>query len=125
MVQSEKFRDVVTNQLLYEYQASDGSGKMLDQSETNSRINRDEGLWFMLLRSMTRNWKGNYENMFFKEPYNLEVVMQRHELQVEAFARKQAIEYKYSTSKAEEAEMNDKKRKGILAILGIGGKSDD
>lgn len=124
MVTGEKFRDEATKQLLYEYQSSDGSGKMLEQSETNSKVNRDEAVWIMLVKSLTLNWKGNYKKMFFTPDFDFEKVIQRHELQTDAFARKQAIEYKFASSKADEQAMNDKKRKGILAILGIGASND-
>lgn len=115
----EKFGERAKEALLYEYMDDTTMGSMLEQTVTNSRTNEGMAIWIMSVKGITGNWKGNYKDMLFNEELNMEVVLQRHYLNMNGYARQQAIEMVGAKTSAEFA-MAEKKKKGLLGLLGLG-----
>jgi hypothetical protein len=90
---------------------------MLEQTDTNTRLNEDIARVSITLEDITSHWKGNWKNLMGDFPTALE----RAYLGIEAFGRQQAIEIAQATNLVGQGVAEEKKRGGILGWI-LGGK---
>jgi len=112
----EKWRDLAVEATLWESQRGGDIELMLKRSRTNSRINEKMGRWIMAVNGITKNWHGKYKDLLG----DISGELQDHYLNMEAFARNQAIELAAAVAKANApvaAAPEEKKRGGILGLL--------
>jgi hypothetical protein len=119
MPAGDKFRDEAVKQTLYqdyeELQANNVS-QMLDQSETNSRVNQEMARWCLIARMVEGNWKGSWSHFFG----SMVADMQRLNLNMDGYSRVQAIDMCAAHTTTEQALANSgkEKRGGLLGLLG-------
>lgn len=110
-----KFRDDMVERRLYEYRkGGSGADLMLEQSETNTRVNSAMVKLLILEEYTKRVWRGEYR--FILE--DIGELVQRLYLGLDGYARVQAIEMLKAQSVTGEVLREDRKRKGLLGILG-------
>lgn len=111
----DKFRDRAVEKRLMEYRrGGSGAELMLEQSDTNTRIN-EEMVKILLLEEWTkRTWKGRYQYILEE----IGEVVQRLYLNLEGYARVQAIDMLKASSVTSDVLRDEKKHKGLIGMLG-------
>jgi len=112
----DKFVDLGKEAVLWASQRSGDIELMLKRSRTNSRVNEQMARWIMAVSSITKHWRGKYKDLFG----DIYGEIQDQYLNIEAYARKQAIELVSAQARASmPAEMAPEvqKRGGILGIV--------
>lgn len=111
---SEKFVEQVKRERLYdEYQQGGDVSAMLEQSPTNSRVNEAMARWCMIGSQVSKNWRGKYKNLFGSMFDDI----QRHFLNMEGYARVQAIDMCAAHTITEKALLEKKEKGGLLGIF--------
>ena len=108
----EKFVDKAKRELMYEYEAGGDVECMLEQTDTNSRVNEQMARWCLLVKFISGNWKGGYKGMFD----DMVVGLQRHYLNMDGYSRVQAIEMCQAHTITDK-NLSEKREKG--GILGL------
>jgi hypothetical protein len=96
----QNFREhAVQQETMYDYAQSDAIRSMLEQSPTNSRVNMEMARVCAISETYSEHWEGGWKG-FTKE---LSAIFQRHYLQMDGFARVQAIDMAKAHSSTEQA----------------------
>lgn len=114
MSQQGTYRDRAVQQLLYDHSQGDEIRAMLEQSATNSRVNQQMAWWCVLCEQVCGSWAGNWRNLFGEMATSL----QKHLLQLEGYARVQAIDMAMSRTTTEKQLLQQEKKGGLLGLLG-------
>ena len=109
----EKFVDQAKRELMYEYEAGGDVESMLQQNDTNSRVNESMARWCLLLKFVSGNWRGNYKVLFD----GIIEGVQRHYLNMDGYSRVQAIEMCQAHTVTEKGLNEKSKEKG--GIVGL------
>ena len=113
-MQGEKFVEQVKRERLYdEYQGGDNVSAMLDQSPTNSRNNEGMARVGTVLDGIFGSWRGNWHNLLG----DFTTVLERKYLNMEGFARVQAIEMCGAHTMSEKFVEEKKSRGGLLGLF--------
>jgi hypothetical protein len=116
MPAGDKFRDEAVRATLNDYQEAGDVRQMLDQSETNSRVNQEMARWCLIARMFEGHWRGSWRHFFG----SMVPDMQRLNLNMEGYARVQAIDMCAAHTTTEQALANSGKEKkgGLLGLFG-------
>lgn len=111
----DKYRDRAIQEELYEFwHGGSGVEVMLEQSETNSRTNERMSALLSIMAYTETCWRGKYKDLY----RGMVDIIQRHYLNLDAFARGQAIEMvKASAMNQPEFEEQKKSKRGILGLF--------
>lgn len=110
----EDFGDIAKQKLMYDYYDNDAVSGMLEWSETNSRLNEDMSKWVMSTVAVVERMEGKYVNLL----YGWDMRLQKLYLNMDGYARQQAIEMRGAETRAEEERQKEEKR-GFLALVGL------
>jgi len=113
----DNWADQAKSYFLYQSQRGSGVEVMLKRTKTNSRVNTSMARWIMALEGISHNWTGPYKDLFS----DVFETIQEQYMNVEAYARKQAIELAGAIAKANAipgpAEMPAKRAGGLLGLF--------
>jgi hypothetical protein len=114
---TDNWADLAKDYFLYQSQRGGSIELMLQRTLTNSRVNEAMSRWIMAVGGITRNWHGNYKDLFG----NIHEELQEQYMNLEAFGRKQAIELAAAIAKANAVPgmppEQEKKRGGLLGLF--------
>ena len=113
MPEGDKFVDQAKAMLLYEHQQGNNIGAMLEQSPTNSDVNEQMARVCTVVDSASFWWKGNWQNLLG----DFTTVLQRHNLNMDGLARRQAIEMCGAHTMSEKFTEEKKSRGGLLGLF--------
>lgn len=104
------YGETMKQHLMHERQNSDAIRSMLEQSPTNSRVTERMARVCTAVDDVTSHWRGHYQNLFG----NFTTTLQRHFMNVQGYARVQAIEIAQAQSVTGEAIRDENKKRGGL-----------
>lgn len=107
------FGESMKQQLMYTRQNADAIRSMLEQSPTNSRVSARMARICTAIDDVTSHWRGKYKNFFG----DYTTTLQRQFMNVDGYARVQAIEIARSQSVTGEVLKEENKRGGLMGWL--------
>lgn len=109
MTEGSTYGESMKQKLMYERQSGDAVRAMLEQNDTNSRVNERMARICTALDDVTSHWRGNYKNLFG----NYTMILQRMYLNLGGYAREQAVRIAQMQS-VTGPMVEEKKRGGIM-----------
>jgi hypothetical protein len=107
------YGETMKQHLLHERQNADAIRSMLEQSPTNSRVTARMARVCTAVDDVTSHWRGGYQNLFG----NYTTTIQRYYMNVDGYARVQAIEIAQAQSVTGEALKEERKRGGVMGWI--------
>ena len=110
----EKFRDLAVDEVMHEYQQGDNVGQMLDESDTNTRYNEALARVQSLMEWQQSCWHGKWSQFWSVWLVSL----RRKFLNIDGYARVQAIEMCQARTMTDQALFKQQsEKKGLLGGL--------